>query len=86
MQGYDAPAASVDYSVFNPFNSADYFHTPCDITDYDNQTQVEECWLYTDAVSLPDVDTTNEEVKELWYDWVGDLVSNYSGKAPPLSS
>ncbi|KAL4764014.1 alpha-amylase [Aspergillus foveolatus] len=76
--GYDAPAASVDYSVFNPFNSADYFHTPCDITDYDNQTQVEECWLYTDAVSLPDVDTTNEEVKEIWYDWVGDLVSNYS--------
>ncbi|KAL4984959.1 glycoside hydrolase superfamily [Aspergillus falconensis] len=76
--GYDAPAASVDYSVFNPFNSEDYFHTPCDIKDYNDQTQVEECWLYTDAVSLPDVDTTNEDVKKVWYDWVGDLVSNYS--------
>ncbi|KAL4979105.1 glycoside hydrolase superfamily [Aspergillus desertorum] len=76
--GYDAPAASVDYSVFNPFNSEEYFHTPCDIKDYSNQTQVEECWLYTDAVSLPDVDTTSEAVKKIWYDWVGDLVSNYS--------
>ncbi|KAL6238207.1 hypothetical protein BDW75DRAFT_237704 [Aspergillus navahoensis] len=76
--GYDAPAASVDFSVFSPFNSADYFHTPCDITDYNDQTQVEQCWLYTDAVSLPDVDTTNEDVMKIWYDWVGDLVSNYS--------
>ncbi|BCS20599.1 alpha-amylase [Aspergillus puulaauensis] len=76
--GYDGAADSVDYSVFNPFNSQDYFHSPCSIDDYDDQTQVEECWLSTSAVSLPDVDTTRDDVKTLWYDWVEALVSNYS--------
>ncbi|KAL4909110.1 hypothetical protein BDW74DRAFT_77705 [Aspergillus multicolor] len=75
--GYDAPASSVDYSVFNPFNSQEYFHSPCDI-NYDSQDSIENCWLYTNAVSLPDVDTTRQDVKTIWYDWIADLVSNYS--------
>ncbi|KAL4788290.1 glycoside hydrolase superfamily [Aspergillus varians] len=76
--GYDGAADSVDYSVFNPFKSQDYFHLPCTIDNYDYQNQVEKCWLSTRAVSLPDVDTTQDRVKRIWYDWIGDLVSNYS--------
>ncbi|KAL4948298.1 glycoside hydrolase superfamily [Aspergillus filifer] len=76
--GYSGAADSVDYSVFNPLNSQDYFHDPCDISNYDDQTQVEQCWLSTSSVSLPDVDTTRDDVKSIFNDWVGNLVSNYS--------
>ncbi|KAL3475633.1 family 13 alpha amylase in complex with acarbose [Aspergillus californicus] len=76
--GYDGARDSVDYSVFNPFNDEKYFHSPCAIQNYDDQTQVEECWLGDNTVSLPDLDTTRTDVQDLWYDWVGSLVSNYS--------
>ncbi|KAL4919929.1 glycoside hydrolase superfamily [Aspergillus aurantiobrunneus] len=76
--GADGAADSVDYSVFNPFNSQDYFHSPCTIDNYEDQTQVEECWLSTSSVSLPDLDTTREDVKGYWNGWIGSLVSNYS--------
>ncbi|KAA8648815.1 hypothetical protein EYZ11_004032 [Aspergillus tanneri] len=76
--GYSGAGDSVDYSVFKPFNSKDYFHPYCPIKDYNDQTQAENCWLGDNTVSLPDLDTTKSEVKDLWYKWVGDLVSNYS--------
>ncbi|GES59433.1 alpha-amylase A type-1/2 [Aspergillus terreus] len=76
--GWDGAGSSVDYSVFNPFNSQDYFHSFCLIENYDNQTQVEDCWLGDDTVSLPDLDTTKTDVQNMWYDWVGELVANYS--------
>jgi alpha-amylase len=76
----------VDYSVFNPFNSQDYFHSFCLIENYDNQTQVEDCWLGDNSVSLPDLDTTKTDVQNKWYDWVGELVANYSSKLPSFSN
>ncbi|KAI9035000.1 alpha-amylase [Aspergillus affinis] len=76
--GYDGAGDSVDYSVFSPFNSQDYFHSFCLIQDYNDQTQSEDCWLGDNSVSLPDLDTTKSEVQDIWYDWVGGLVSNYS--------
>ncbi|KAL4932676.1 alpha-amylase [Aspergillus undulatus] len=76
--GYVGAADSVDYSVFNPLDSQEYYHDPCDISNYDDQTQVEECWLSTSSVSLPDVDTTRDDVKSIFHDWIGNLVSNYS--------
>ena len=39
--GLEGTDANVDYSQYNPFNNSSYFHTPCDITDFNNQTQVE---------------------------------------------
>ncbi|KAI9931269.1 hypothetical protein ASPWEDRAFT_34175 [Aspergillus wentii DTO 134E9] len=76
--GYNGARDSVDYSVFNPFNSQEYFHSPCSIDNYDDQEQVENCWLGDNTVSLPDLNTTNPKVQDIWYNWVGDLVSNYS--------
>ncbi|CRG83126.1 alpha-amylase, putative [Talaromyces islandicus] len=76
--GYAGNPTDVDYSVFNPFNSQDYFHSYCAITDYDNQTMVEECWMGDDTVCLPDLDTESSDVQNIWYNWIGDLVSNYS--------
>ncbi|KAJ5772917.1 hypothetical protein N7457_007813 [Penicillium paradoxum] len=76
--GYAGAGTNVDYSKFTPFNDAKYFHDYCPVTDYNNQELVEGCWLGDDNVCLPDLNTESEEVQKIWYDWVGDLVSNYS--------
>lgn len=77
-QGYAGAGTSVDYSVFDPFDSSSYFHSYCLISNYDNQTNVEDCWLGDTTVSLPDLNTDLTSVQTIWYDWVADLVSNYS--------
>ncbi|KAJ5221488.1 uncharacterized protein N7469_010375 [Penicillium citrinum] len=76
--GYKGSGDSVDYSVFDPFDSQKYFHDYCKVSDYSNQDNVQNCWLGDSTVSLPDLNTEREDVKNLWYDWVGSLVSNYS--------
>ncbi|KAJ5667597.1 hypothetical protein N7507_003461 [Penicillium longicatenatum] len=76
--GYNGAGTSVDYSVFDPFDSSSYFHSYCLISDYDNQSNVEDCWLGDTTVSLPDLNTDLTSVQTIWYDWVADLVSNYS--------
>lgn len=43
---YAGAGASTDFSKFVPFNSASYFHPFCWITDYDNQTNVEDVSCY----------------------------------------
>ncbi|KAK3301181.1 glycoside hydrolase superfamily [Chaetomium fimeti] len=67
----------VDYSQFNPFSSASYFHTSCSI-DYDSQTSVEVCWQGSDVVSLPDLRTEDDSVRSIWNEWVAEMVSKYS--------
>ncbi|KAJ5588004.1 uncharacterized protein N7459_003769 [Penicillium hispanicum] len=76
--GYDGAGDTVNYSVFNPFDSSSYFHSYCSISNYDNQTNVEDCWLGDTTVSLPDLNTELTSVQTIWYDWVADLISNYS--------
>ncbi|GAM40729.1 alpha-amylase [Talaromyces pinophilus] len=76
--GYAGAGPDVDYSVFTPFNSQDYFHAYCEITDYSNLTMVEECWEGDTIVSLPDLDTESTDVQNMWYSWIPELVSNYS--------
>lgn len=75
--GYNGAGQAVDYSQFTPFNSASYFHRYCSIDNYNNQTDVEDCWLGDSTVSLPDLDTTLKSVQTLWYDWVSNLVKKY---------
>jgi alpha-amylase len=67
--------------VFNPFNDAKYFHSYCEVNDYNNQTNVQDCWLGDTTVSLPDLNTDRKDVQDMWYDWVGSLVSNYSSES-----
>ncbi|KAJ5684875.1 uncharacterized protein N7477_001220 [Penicillium maclennaniae] len=76
--GYDGAGNTVDYSVFDPFDSSSYFHSYCLISNYDNQTNVEDCWLGDTTVSLPDLNTELSSVQKLWYGWISNLVSNYS--------
>ncbi|KAF2654406.1 glycoside hydrolase family 13 protein [Lophiostoma macrostomum CBS 122681] len=76
--GWPGPSNSTDYSLFNPFNDAKYFHSYCPVDDYDNQTNVEECWLGDEKVELVDVNTEDPAVVEIYNTWIEDLISNYS--------
>jgi len=64
---------------YGPFNSTtDSYHPFCWITDYTNQTQVEECWLGDETVALPDLNTESDYVVSEFKSWLKNLVSNYS--------
>lgn len=78
-QGYAGAGSSVDYSIYNPFNSDSNFHSYCPVDDYDDQEEAENCWLGDDVVSLPDLDTQSKDVRNMFNDWIGELVKNYTG-------
>ncbi|KAG7292338.1 hypothetical protein NEMBOFW57_002373 [Staphylotrichum longicolle] len=67
----------VDYSRFNPFSSSSYFHSYCSI-NYSSQTSIETCWQGSNIVSLPDLRTEDNSVRQIWNDWVRQMVSKYS--------
>ena len=72
----DSPAS---YASFKPFmiNHPRYFHPRYLITDYDNQTDVEQCWLGDDMLALADVDTENPRVFKTYIHWIETLVKRY---------
>ena len=63
-----------DYSQINPFNSAEHYHDKCDITDWNNQDQVENCRLS----DLPDLKQENEWVTQKLVEWIQQLVTKYN--------
>ncbi|KAF4635682.1 hypothetical protein G7Y89_g2413 [Cudoniella acicularis] len=73
-------AELIDYSIINPFNQKVYFHVNpiCWINDYNNQSEVELCWLGNDNYPLPDLNTTQNVVRDMFSTWVEYLVSTYS--------
>lgn len=75
--GWPGEASTVDYSQFNPFNSAEYYHEPCEI-NYDDQDSIEDCWLSVAANALPDLRTEDPGVAEKYNAWIKELVGNYS--------
>ncbi|KAL3421466.1 alpha-amylase [Phlyctema vagabunda] len=68
---------SVDYSTFTPFNNASYFHPPCFI-NYDNKTSVQECWIGSNNVALPDLRTELPIVRKIFSKWIKDLIKTYN--------
>jgi alpha-amylase len=62
-----------DYSQVYPFNSADHYHDYCDITDWTNQWQIENCRLS----GLPDLKQVNDWVTQTLLDWISNLISTY---------
>ena len=63
-----------DYSKINPFNKAEHYHDKCDIKDWSNQWQVENCRL----CDLPDLKQENDWVTQKLLDWIKDIVSKYN--------
>ena len=70
--------ATVDYTQFNPFNDQKYFHPFCTITNWDNETNYQDCWFETEYVVLPDLYTESPDVVSLFSTWISGLVANYS--------
>lgn len=71
---------SIDYSRFKPFDDASFYHSFCEVTDYENQAMVEDCWLGDSNVELADVKTEDPRVIDAYHSWISSLVTNYSSK------
>ncbi|KAI5357089.1 putative glycosyl hydrolase, family 13, catalytic domain, alpha-amylase, Alpha-amylase, domain C [Septoria linicola] len=61
----------------NPFNDEKYYHSYCPVDGDDRQT-TEVCWLGSNTVPLADLRTEKTDVREMFGDWIGEMVSNYS--------
>ncbi|KAJ6084537.1 glycoside hydrolase superfamily [Penicillium sp. IBT 16267x] len=72
------PATSIDYSVFTPFNNADYFHPYCLISNWNNYTDAQLCQTGDNEVALPDLYTEHADVQNLLLNWTRDTMSTYS--------
>lgn len=68
----------VDYSKFNPFDDKKYFHPYCNVTEWENATNYQNCWLYPYGVALADLATDTKPVVDELSKWVKGLVANYS--------
>ncbi|RWA12494.1 hypothetical protein EKO27_g2602 [Xylaria grammica] len=74
--GANSAPENVDYSQFNPFNTADKFHSYCPI-NYNDANSIIKCWLGDTKVPLPDVKTEDSGVRDTFNGWVKDFVSTY---------
>ncbi|KAL2015289.1 hypothetical protein VTK56DRAFT_5914 [Thermocarpiscus australiensis] len=68
----------VDFSKFNPFNDKKYFHPYCNVTEWENATNYQDCWLYPYGVALADLKTESSDVVDEMRSWIKGLVANYS--------
>lgn len=62
-------------ATFTPFNSANNYHDFCEITDWNNQSQVELC-RFT-PYSLPDVKTEDPYVRQTYQSWISNIMNTY---------
>ena len=69
-----------------PFTDLSDFHPPCWITDYNNQTEVEQCWLGNESMPWADVDTENQEVVGILNDWISDVIQDFGVDGLRLST
>ncbi|KAF8532746.1 glycoside hydrolase superfamily [Gautieria morchelliformis] len=73
-----ASALPTPFSAYTPFNQPAEFHPFCFITDYNNQTDVEQCSLGDTNVALVDLNTENQDVINGMYSWINQTVQKYS--------
>ena len=64
----------MDYRRINPFNSSDYYHDKCDISDWNNQWIVENCRV----VDLPDLKQENKFVSDTLCNIYKNLIQKYN--------
>lgn len=62
-----------DYSGIYPFNKAEHYHDYCEIKDWNNQNQVENCRLS----GLPDLKQENTYVADELMKWIKWLIQEY---------
>ncbi|KAF7551360.1 hypothetical protein G7Z17_g5053 [Cylindrodendrum hubeiense] len=77
--GYNGCGNCVDYSTFDAFSDSSYFHDFC-LIDYSDEwsSNIQTCWEGDNTISLPDIRTEDGDVRSIWFDWIEQIVSNYS--------
>lgn len=68
-----AAPVDTDYSKIYPLNQEYHYHKKCDINDWNNQWEVENCRL----CNLPDLDQHNPWVRQYLKDWVKYHIDAY---------
>ncbi|KAI9572501.1 glycoside hydrolase family 13 protein [Boletus coccyginus] len=69
-----------------PFTDLSDFHSVCWITDYSNQTEVEQCWLGNESMPWADVDTENAEVIGALNNWITNVIGDFGVDGLRLST
>jgi len=69
-----AGPVGTDFGRINPFNRAEHYHDWCEINNWGNQWEVENCRL----CGLPDLKQENDWVTEQLVNWIHDLVQKYN--------
>ena len=62
-----------NYGSINPFNSGEHYHPRCQINDWNNQWQVENCRL----CDLPDLKQENPWVADQLCNWIKTLITKF---------
>jgi alpha-amylase len=62
-----------DFSQIYPLNRSEHYHSDCQITDWNDQGNVEYCRL----ADLPDLNQDNSYVRQYLKDWVKGLVQKF---------
>ena len=69
-----AGPVGTDFGRINPFNKAEHYHDWCEINNWNNQWEVENCRL----CGLPDLKQENDWVTQKLLEWIHDLVQKYN--------
>jgi alpha-amylase len=64
-------------SFYHPFTNAMDFHPQCFVGSSTDQHTIEQCWLGDDKLPLPDINTEDQNVVQLMYDWIHNVVQQY---------
>ncbi|WBW73465.1 alpha-amylase-like protein Mde5 [Schizosaccharomyces osmophilus] len=67
---------NIDFSIYSPFNKEEHYHPMCPIIQSD-PLSLEQCWIGTEDVTLPDVDTENPFIIETLYNFIHDHVKKF---------
>lgn len=62
-----------DFQQIYPLNLPEHYHSDCNIDDWNNQWQVENCRL----ANLPDINQQNPWVRQYLKDWVAYIVKEF---------
>lgn len=68
---------TLTYNQYTPFNESADYHNFCWVTDYNNQTNVEQCWLGDTNVALADLNTEDPDVVSSHQSFIKNLVTTY---------
>jgi alpha-amylase len=71
--GNHVAPVDLSFEKIIPFNQSAYYHSKCQIEDWNNQYQVENCRL----ANLPDLNQDNTYVRSTLLNWIGSLKSKY---------